>query len=62
MNQYHKKDIQKKLTKCKCTYVQGQILHSATQRKIRLSLILTRLPDEETQTGGLCIFQTYIPT
>ena len=41
------------------TSVQGQILHLAPYRKVNLSLVLTKLSDEQTQRIRLCISQTF---
>ena len=43
----------------KCTYIQGQILHTTPFRNVRLPLVSARLSDEEIQKIGLCMFQTF---
>ena len=48
-----------KLAEGKSTHLQGQILHTSAQRKIRLPLILTRLSDKETKKRILYTINIY---
>ena len=56
MDQYQKVYKQKKLAMAECTFVQGQIVHTAPHRMIRLRLVLTRLSNDKTQRRELCMF------